>query len=82
MRIAGLICCVVMTGALAACAHNEPTATVAKAYSPTSGMVGAACPLAQLGGVHATVADIDHGVAIAFTAPKREVDELRGDTAS
>jgi hypothetical protein len=80
MRIAGLIGSVVLTCALAACArHNEPTAAAPQAYSPSSGMIGAACPLAQLHAVRATVANVDHGVTITFTAPKREVDELRDD---
>ncbi|HEX8795255.1 MAG TPA: hypothetical protein VF765_30110 [Polyangiaceae bacterium] len=71
-----------LTGALVGCAeHNQAGATAPQGYAPTSAMA-AACPLAQLKGVHATVQDIDHGVAITFTAPKREVDQLRDNVHS
>lgn len=76
MRIAGLIGSVVLTGALVGCAHhNQPGATAPQGYAPTT--PAAVCPLAQLQGVHATVSNIEHGVAITFTAPKSELDQLR-----
>lgn len=76
MRIAGLIGSVVLTGALIGCAqHNKPGVTAPQGYAPTT--PAAVCPLAQLQGVHATVSNIDHGVAITFTGPKSEVDQLR-----
>ena len=77
MRIAGLICSVVLTGALFGCAHeNKPAASAQQGYGPSSG-IAAGCPLAQLQNVHATVSDIDHGVAITFTGPRNERDQLR-----
>lgn len=77
MRIAGLIGSVVLTGALAACAHHpQPGATAPQGYAPSVGL-SAGCPLAQLKDVHATVTDIDHGVAITFTGPKSDRDQLR-----
>ena len=77
MRIAALIGSVVLTGALVGCAeHNKAGATAPQAYAPSAG-IAAGCPLAQLQNVHATVSDIDHGVAITFTGPKSERDQLR-----
>jgi hypothetical protein len=77
MRIVGLIGSVVITAALVGCAeHNKPGATAPIGYAPSAGMA-AACPLAQLQNLHATVTDIDHGVAITFTGPKSERNQLR-----
>lgn len=76
MRIAALIGSVVLTGALAACAHHPSTsASAPQGYSPTG--AAASCPLAQLRNVNATVTDIDKGSAITFTAPKSQVKQLR-----
>lgn len=82
MRIAALIGSVVLTGALVGCAeHNQPGATAPQGYAPSAG-IAAACPLAQLQNVHASVSDIDHGVAITFTGPKSERDQLRDNVHS
>lgn len=80
MRVAGLIGSVVLTtAALVGCGHhNQPGATAPQGYAPTTGVAAAqACPLANLEHVHATVSEIDHGVAITFTSPKHERDQLR-----
>jgi hypothetical protein len=80
MRIAGLIGSFALAGALVACAHHETTgATAPQGYSPISALrAGAgACPLAKLEGVHATLNEIRKGVAITFTAPEKEVGQLR-----
>jgi hypothetical protein len=74
MRTAGWILCAALAAAVGACAHRNvqgPAAENAGAAQP------AGCPLAQLQGVHATVADIRDGVAITFTGPQGELDQLR-----
>jgi acylphosphatase len=68
----------------AACSHdnaqNQPGATAAQPGSEMSARGGATqCPLAQLRGVHASVANIDDGVAITFTGPQDELDQLRNN---
>ncbi len=83
MRIAALIGSVVLTGALVGCAHhNQPGATAPQANANPSAGIAAGCPLAQLQKVHASVSDIDHGVAITFTGPKSERDQLRDNVHS
>jgi hypothetical protein len=76
MRTAGYVLCTLLAAALGACAQHAAPAPTAAARAQ-----GAApsCPLAQLPGVHATVADIRDGVAITFTAPQGELDQLRND---
>lgn len=75
MRTAGSILGIALALALGACAHHNAQGG-AQAAQP-GGAVAAACPMAQLRGVHATVADIKDGVAITFTAPESERDQLR-----
>jgi hypothetical protein len=76
MRTAGLILGVALAAAaVGACAQRNMQGGAAQtggAAEPTQG-----CPLAQLQGIHATVADIRDGVAITFTGPKGELDQLR-----
>ena len=77
MKTAGSIVAIALAAALAACgsknAQNAPPQT-AQAQGTTSG-----CPMAQLQGVHASVADTNDGVAITFTAPQNELDQLRSN---
>jgi hypothetical protein len=79
MRTSGSILGVVLAAALSACAHHnaaQGTAQVpgeAQAYGPSA----TGCPLAQLKGIHTSVTDTRDGVAITFTAPQSEVDQLR-----
>jgi hypothetical protein len=74
MRTVGSILGIALAAALGACArHNVQTAAPATAQAAGA----AACPLAQLRGVHATLADIKDGVAITFTAPQSEIKQLR-----
>jgi hypothetical protein len=66
---------IVLAAALGvACAHRALGPTGAEeARNPAA----ASCPLAQLHGVRATVADTKDGVAITFVAPEVEVKQLR-----
>jgi hypothetical protein len=76
MRTAGSILGIALIAALAACAHQRAqTAGAQAARVPETS--AAACPIAQLRGVHATTADIKDGVAITFTAPHNELSQLR-----
>jgi hypothetical protein len=79
MRIAGLIGSIVLAGALGACAEHEQGATAPQGYTAASGVAAArtVCPLAKLTGVHATVSEIDKGVAITITEPKHDIDTIR-----
>jgi hypothetical protein len=75
MRTAGYVLCTLLAAAVGGCAHGTPgptQAAQAKAAAPT-------CPLAKLSNVHAIVADIRDGVAITFTAPEGELDQLRNN---
>jgi hypothetical protein len=76
MRTAGTILGLALAALLGACAHE--TARTAGVPAQAPGTV-TSCPLAQLHGVHATVADIREGVAITFTAPQSELDALKQD---
>jgi hypothetical protein len=58
-----------------ACAHGSTSPIRAEARARE-------CPLAQLRGVGATVSDIGGGVAVAFSAPASEVDQLRENVQS
>jgi hypothetical protein len=75
MRTAGTILGIALAAALGACAHHQAQGG-AQAAQP-GGATAAACPMAQLRGVHATTADIKDGVAITFTAPESERDRIR-----
>ncbi len=78
MRIAGTILGIACAAALAACAHhNAQSAGAQTGGAQAGGQVAAACPLTQIQGVHATVADIPNGVAITFTGSHEQVDQLR-----
>jgi hypothetical protein len=77
MRTAGYFLGAVLAAALGACARPSAQAPVAQAGKATTAAVG--CPLAQLPGIHATVTDIRDGVAITFTGPTGEVDQLRAN---
>lgn len=79
MRTAGSILGILLAGALGACAHHNAQNAGAQAPNQAQPQMASAgtCPLAQLPGVHATVADIGDGVAITFTAPQSELDQLR-----
>ncbi len=76
MRIASSIAVVAIVAAAGACGHNNAQngspQTAAQAQAAAAG-----CPMAQLQGVRASVADTDEGVAVTFTAPENEVDALR-----
>jgi hypothetical protein len=77
MRTAGYVLCTLLAAAVGACAHRAPgpaETAQAKAAAPAP-----ACPLTKLVGVRATVADIRDGVAITFTAPEGELDQLRNN---
>lgn len=74
MRIAGSIIGIALAAALGACAHHNVQS--AGAQAPQEG-AAASCALAQLKGVHASVADIHDGVAITFTGPESGLDQLR-----
>jgi hypothetical protein len=75
MRKAGTILGIALAAALGACMqHNAGTAS---GEAQTSGLAQGGCPMTQLRGVHATVADIKGGVAITFTGPEGEIDRLR-----
>jgi len=74
MRTAGSILGIALAAALGACAHHAPPAATAAATPPTA--ANAACPMAFTG-VHASVADINKGVAITFTGPQNALDQLR-----
>jgi hypothetical protein len=76
MRTAGTIFGVALAALMGGCAHE--TAQAPGVQAQAQGTV-TSCPLAQLRGVHATVADIQDGVAITFTAPQSEVDALKQD---
>jgi hypothetical protein len=80
MRTAGSILGIVLAAALGACAHHN--AQNAGAQNPSQGGTtaqgtAATCPLAQLHGINATVTDIHEGVAVTFTGPKDQLDQLR-----
>jgi len=82
MRTAGSILGIVLAAALGACAHHQ--AQNVGAQNPSQGGVtaqgtAATCPLAQLHGISATVADIHDGVAVTFTGPQDELDRLRNN---
>lgn len=74
MRTAGSILGIVLAAALGACAHHQAQTA---AQAPSQAQVAAACPIAQIPGVHASVADINKGVAITFTGPQNALDQLR-----
>jgi hypothetical protein len=74
MRTAGTILGIALAAALCACAHETAQGPGAEAQAKATATT---CPLAQLRGVHATVADIAGGVAITFTAPQSELDALK-----
>jgi hypothetical protein len=76
MRTAGSILGIVLAAALGACAHHQAQTA---AQAPEQAQAATACPMAQIPGVHASVADIDKGVAITFTGPHDALDSLRDD---
>jgi hypothetical protein len=63
--------------ALAACAHHNAQSAGGKTPEQPQAVAAGTCSLAQLRGVHASVADIRGGVAIALTGPHNELDKLR-----
>jgi hypothetical protein len=75
MRTAGLIVGAALAAAVGACAHRNVMPGGAAQAGGAAEPQG--CPLAQLQGIHATVADIRDGVAITFTGPQGELDQLR-----
>ncbi len=75
MRTAGYFLGAVLAAAVGACAHHNVQGGGAQAAQGPG--AATACPLAQLQGVHATVADIRDGVAITFTGPAGALDQLR-----
>jgi hypothetical protein len=76
MRTAGYVLCTLLAAAAGACAHAAPAPTQAGAQAKAA---TPSCPLTKLPGVRATVADIRDGVAITFTAPEGELDQLRNN---
>jgi len=74
MRTAGFVTSAVLAAALAACAHQPARAPAAQAAITPSAV---SCPLSRLQGIHVSVADIRDGVAITFTGPASELDQLR-----
>jgi hypothetical protein len=89
MRTAGSIFGVLLAASLGACAqHNAQNAGAQGPYQAQAPMQGqgqaqmpapaaTTCPMAQLPGVRATVAEISDGVAITFTGPQSALDQLR-----
>jgi hypothetical protein len=75
MRTGGLILGAALAVAVGACARHNVQGAAAQSARAAQAAYG--CPLAQLQGIHATVADIRDGVAITFTAPQGELDALR-----
>ncbi len=75
MKTVGCVVAVALAAAVGACSHNNQSAGAesaqAQAYQTAS------CPVSQLPGVHATVADTQDGVAVTFTGPQNELDQLR-----
>jgi hypothetical protein len=84
MTKAGSILGIVLAGALSAACQHEETQTAAQTPQQTQAAMTAAgtCPMAQIPGVRATVADTGEGVAITFTAPQSEIDQLRQNVRS
>jgi hypothetical protein len=75
MRTAGYLLGALLAASIGACArHNVQGAGAQSAQGPGA---ATACNIAQLHGVHATVADIKDGVAITFTGPAGSLDQLR-----
>jgi hypothetical protein len=77
MRAAGYFLGAVLAASLGACAH--PGAQAPTAAPAAKAAAAPSCPLARLQGIHATVADIRDGVAITFTGPSGELDQLRAN---
>lgn len=79
MKIAGSVLALALVAGLGACSHNNTQSAGAQSPQGQSQAQASAasCPMAQLPGVHATVADTSDGVAITFTGPQNEVDQLR-----
>lgn len=79
MKTAGPILAIALAAALGACAQHNAQSAVAP--NPGRGVTaqGAAgtCPLAQLHNLSATVEDTPDGVAITFTGPRDDRDQIR-----
>jgi hypothetical protein len=76
MRTVGSILGIALAAALGGCAHEAGQSASSETSAQTSGLAQG-CPLAQLRGIHATVANVESGVAVTFTAPEGELDQLR-----
>ena len=75
MKFVGSIVAVALGVAVGACAHQP-----APAAGPSSAEAQArSCPMAQLTDVHVAVRNIHDGIAVAFTAPAAEVEQLRAN---
>ena len=85
MRTAGCIVGFAVMAALAGCSHQSSQSaqyapTGDRAAYGTSGRTAQSvetCPMAQLRDIQAFVSEMNDGVAITFTAPYAEVDQLR-----
>ncbi|HEY6462267.1 MAG TPA: hypothetical protein VIY73_19000, partial [Polyangiaceae bacterium] len=86
MRTSGCIAGLAIMALLGACAHeNTQTARYGQNQSAQASVSQSnrtasnaeACPMAQLRDIQAFVSDMNDGVAITFTAPYAEVDQLR-----
>jgi hypothetical protein len=77
MKTAASIVGIVLATALGACAHHNVQSAGAQGPAQAQGNVASTCELTQIPGVHASVADIHKGVAITFTGPEKQLDQLR-----
>jgi hypothetical protein len=77
MKTAGSILALALAAGIGACSHQKSAQNASAQLAQTQANSNSSCPIAQLPGVRASVADTRNGVAITFTAPQDEIDQLR-----
>jgi hypothetical protein len=77
MKTAGPLLGIVLVAALGACVHTYTRSVVPIGVSARAREIAPTCPLAQLHNLDGSVTNTPDGVAITFTGPHDDLDQIR-----